>query len=49
MGIFQFTRQNHVTVSEDWKLFADYRIFYLPQLDLKQQIRIQNLDFHYIK
>ncbi len=23
MGIFQFTRQNHVTVSEDWKLFAD--------------------------
>lgn len=23
MGIFQFTRQNHVTLSEDWKLFAD--------------------------
>ena len=23
MGIFQFTRQNHVTLSEDWKLFSD--------------------------
>ncbi|MEE5991924.1 MAG: EAL domain-containing protein [Oscillospiraceae bacterium] len=23
MGIFQFTRQNHVNLSEDWKLFAD--------------------------
>ena len=23
MGIFRFTRQNHVQLSEDWKLFAD--------------------------
>ena len=23
MGIFRFTRQNHILLSEDWKLFAE--------------------------